>query len=194
MAQNESNDTIYFIQVLAGIAILALLVNVISNSAYFLSMCILFACMLGILLVQFRLSTSAMSNSGPGILGIMKRLFHFRTLLVMIVLTGWVFDIYINYYDQIVNNKMPKTFYTASTAYMWIVVAQLLMIIVEVIRTSKDAKDVSDIAKGSNNEIFQKMKKLYSTQQASLNAILTIVNFMLVIVLYINSELFVTDG
>ena len=77
---------------------------------------------------------------------------------------------------------------------MWIVVAQLLMIIVEVIRTSKDAKDVSDIAKGSNNEIFQKMKKLYSTQQSSLNAILTIVNFMLVIVLYINSELFVTDG
>ena len=77
---------------------------------------------------------------------------------------------------------------------MWIVVAQLLMIIVEVIRTSKDAKGVSDIAKGSNNEIFQKMKKLYSTQQSSLNAILTIVNFMLVIVLYINSELFVTDG
>ena len=38
MAQNESNDTIYFIQVLAGIAILALLVNVISNSAYFLSL------------------------------------------------------------------------------------------------------------------------------------------------------------
>ena len=29
MAQNESNDTIYFIQVLAGIAILALVVNVV---------------------------------------------------------------------------------------------------------------------------------------------------------------------
>ena len=50
MAQNESNDTIYFMQVLAGIGILGLVVNIVFKNAYFLSMCIIFACMLGALM------------------------------------------------------------------------------------------------------------------------------------------------
>ena len=41
MAQNESNDTIYFMQVLAGIGILGLVVNIVFKNAYFLSMCII---------------------------------------------------------------------------------------------------------------------------------------------------------
>ena len=191
MAQNESNDTIYFIQVLAGIAILALVVNVVFKNAYFLSMCIIFACMLGLLLVQFELTANSMKTSGGGIINFIKKLFHFRTLLVIIVLTGWVFDIYINFYDEITKNKMPPTFYSISRAYMWIVVAQMLMIVGNFIRKKKN---VNEMTKGSTNPVFVKMSNLYSTQQASLNAILTVVNFILVLVLYVNSELFITDG
>ena len=191
MAQNESNDTIYFMQVLAGIAILGLVVNIVFKNAYFLSMCIIFACMLGLLLVQFEMTASTMSTSGGGIIGFIKKLFHFRTLIMLIVLTGWVFDIYINFYKEINKNKMPPTFYSVSTAYMWIVVAQMLMVVGNFIRKKKDVKEM---AKGSTNPVFSKMSKLYSTQQASLNAILTVVNFMLVLVLYVNSQLFVTDG
>ena len=191
MAQNESNDTIYFIQVLAGIAILGLVVNIVFKNAYFLSMCIIFACMLGLLLVQFEMTASTMSTSGGGIIGFIKKLFHFRTLIMLIVLTGWVFDIYINFYEEINKNKMPQTFYSVSTAYMWIVVAQMLMVVGNFIRKKKDVKEM---AKGSTNPVFTKMSKLYSTQQTSLNAILTVVNFMLVLVLYVNSQLFVTDG
>ena len=67
MAQNESNDTIYFMQVLAGIGILGLVVNMVFKNAYFLSMCIIFACMLGLLLVQFEMTASGMAVSGGGI-------------------------------------------------------------------------------------------------------------------------------
>jgi len=191
MAQNESNDTIYFMQVLAGIGILGLVVNIVFKNAYFLSMCIIFACMLGLLLVQFEMTASSMSVSGGGIIGFIKKLFHFRTLIMLIVLTGWVFDIYINFYEEINKNKMPPTFYSVSTAYMWIVVSQMLMIVGNFI---KKKKDVREMAKGSTNPVYTKMSKLYSAQHSSINAILTVVNFMLVLVLYINSQLFVTDG
>ena len=191
MAQNDSNDTTYFIQVLAGIAILGLVINIVFNNAYFLSMCIIFACMLGLLLVQFEMTARGTISSGNGIIGFLKKLFHFHTLIMLIVLTGWVFDIYINFYDEINKNKMPATFYSVSRAYMWIVVAQLLMIVGNFIRKKKE---VNNMSKGSTNPVFSKMADLYSTQQSSLNAILTVVNFMLVLVLYVNSELFVTDG
>ena len=191
MAQNESNDTIYFMQVLAGIGILGLVVNMVFKNAYFLSMCIIFACMLGLLLVQFEMTASGMSVSGGGIIGFIKKLFHFRTLIMLIVLTGWVFDIYINFYEEINKNKMPATFYSVSTAYMWIVVSQMLMIVGNFI---KKKKDVREMAKGSTNPVYTKMSKLYSAQHSSINAILTVVNFMLVLVLYVNSQLFVTDG
>jgi hypothetical protein len=47
MAENESNEVIYFVQILGAISILGLLIHMFFNKALFLSMCIIFASMLG---------------------------------------------------------------------------------------------------------------------------------------------------
>ena len=57
--------------------------------------------MLGLLLVQFEMSMRGSMNSQKGFMGILKKMFHFRNLIIMILLTGWVFDIYINNYSKI---------------------------------------------------------------------------------------------
>ena len=191
MAEPESNDIVYFIQILGAISILALFINTLFKQATFLSMCIIFASMIGLLLVQFEMSIRGSMNSQKSFMGILKKLFHYRNLIFMILLTSWVFDIYINNYTLIQNNNMPSNFYTVSNAYMWIVVLQILMIVTEFI---KKKKAVTTISKGANDSVFNKMSQLYSTQLSSLNAIFNIVNFALVIILYVISDLFVTDG
>lgn len=191
MADSESNDVVYFIQILAAISILGLLLNTFFNKATFLSMCIIFASMLGLLLVQFELSIRGSMNDQKGFIAILKKMFHFRNLIIMILLTSWVFDIYINNYSQIQENKMPPNFYRVSNAFMWVVVTQILMIVTEFM---KKKKAINTVTKGVNDSIFNKFNQLYSAQVSSLNAILNIITFIMVIILYVISELFVTDG
>jgi len=191
MANDESNEVIYFVQVLGAISILGLLIHTFFNKALFFSMCIIFASMLGLLLVQFEMSIRGSMNQQKGIMGILKKLFHFRNLIIMILLTGWVFDIYINNYTQIKSNEMPPTFYTISTAFMWIIVTQTVMVVSNFISKKKE---VSNFTNGQQNSVFTKMNQLYSAQSSSLNAILNIVTFIMVIILYVTSELFVTSG
>ena len=47
MAEQESNEVIYFIQILGAISILGLLIHTFFNKALFFSMTLIFACMLG---------------------------------------------------------------------------------------------------------------------------------------------------
>ena len=191
MADQESNEVIYFIQILGAISILGLLIHTFFNKALFFSMCIIFACMLGLLLVQFEMSVRGSMNQQKGFMGIVKKLFHFRNLIIMILLTGWVFDIYINNYTQIKNNEMPPTFYRVSTAFMWLIVVQIVMVITNFIRNKKQ---VTNFTKGEKNSVFNKLNQVYSAQSSSLNAILSVVTFIMVIILYVISELFVTSG
>jgi hypothetical protein len=191
MAEEESNEVIYFVQILGAISILGLLLHLFFNKALFLSMCIVFASMLGLLLVQFEMSIRGSMNQQKGIMGIIKKLFHFRNLIIMILLTGWVFDIYINNYTQINSNEMPPTFYTVSTAFMWVIVTQTIMVVSNFISKKKEA---SRFTNGQQNSVFNKLNQLYSAQSSSLNAILNIVTFIMVIILYVTSELFVTNG
>jgi len=100
-------------------------------------------------------------------------------------------DIYINNYTTIQDNKMPPSFYSLSTAFMWIVVCQVLMLVGNFISKKKQTKE---LFKGEKNSVFDKMNVLYSAQHSSLNAILNIVNFIMVIILYVTSEMFVTNG
>ena len=178
-------------QILGAISILGLLIHTFFKKALFLSMCIIFASMLGLLLVQFEMSIRGAMNQQKGFMGIVKKLFHFRNLIIMILLTGWVFDIYINNYTDIKSNKMPPTFYTVSTAFMWIVVTQIIMVVTNFI---KKKKETSSITSGKKNSVFDKLNHLYSAQTSSLNAILNVVTFIMVIILYVISEMFVTDG
>ena len=191
MADNDSTEVIYFVQILGAISILGLLIHTFFKKALFLSMCIIFASMLGLLLVQFEMSIRGAMNQQKGFMGIVKKLFHFRNLIIMILLTGWVFDIYINNYTDIKSNKMPPTFYTVSTAFMWIVVTQIIMVVTNFI---KKKKETSSITSGKKNSVFDKLNHLYSAQTSSLNAILNVVTFIMVIILYVISEMFVTDG
>lgn len=191
MAETESNDVVYFIQILGAITILGLLINTFFKKATFLAMSIIFASMMGLLLVQFEISMRGSMNGQKGFMAILKKMFHFRNLIIMILLTSWVFDIYINNYTQIQNNNMPPNFYTVSTAFMWIVVTQTIMIVTEFI---KKKKAINTVSNGEKNSVFNKMNQLYSSQLSSLNAILNIVSFIMVIILYVISELFVTDG
>ncbi len=191
MADNDSTEVIYFVQILGAISILGLLIHTFFKKALFLSMCIIFASMLGLLLVQFEMSIRGAMNQQKGFMGIVKKLFHFRNLIIMILLTGWVFDIYINNYTDIKSNKMPPTFYTVSTAFMWIVVTQIIMVVTNFI---KKKKELSSITSGKKNSVFDKLNHLYSAQTSSLNAILNVVTFIMVIILYVISEMFVTDG
>ena len=191
MANEESTEVIYFVQVLGAISILGLLIHTFFNKALFFSMCIIFASMLGLLLVQFEMSIRGSMNQQKGIMGILKKLFHFRNLIIMILLTGWVFDIYINNYTQINSNEMPPTFYTISTAFMWVIVTQTVMVVSNFISKKKEAINFTN---GKQNSVFTKMNQLYSAQSSSLNAILNIVTFIMVIILYVTSELFVTSG
>ena len=191
MADNDSTEVIYFVQILGAISILGLLIHTFFKKALFLSMCIIFASMLGLLLVQFEMSIRGAMNQQKGFMGIVKKLFHFRNLIIMILLTGWVFDIYINNYTDIKSNKMPPTFYTVSTAFMWIVVTQIIMVVTNFIKKKKES---SSITSGKKTSVFDKLNHLYSAQTSSLNAILNVVTFIMVIILYVISEMFVTDG
>ena len=191
MAEQESNEVIYFIQILGAISILGLLIHTFFNKALFFSMTLIFACMLGLLLVQFEMSVRGSMNQQKGIMAIVKKLFHFRNLIIMILLTGWVFDIYINNYTQIKNNEMPPTFYKVSTAFMWLIVVQIVMVITNFIRKKKEAIHFTN---GQQNSVFNKLNQVYSAQSSSLNAILSVVTFVMVIILYVISELFVTSG
>ena len=174
MAENESNEVIYFVQILGAISILGLLIHMFFNKALFLSMCIIFASMLGLLLVQFEMSIRGSLNQQKGFMGILKKLFHFRNLIIMILLTGWVFDIYINNYDQIKSNEMPPTFYTISTAFMWVIVTQTVMVVSNFITKTKQ---LTNLNKPESKSVFNKLKHLYSAQSSSLNAILNIITF-----------------
>jgi hypothetical protein len=191
MANEESNEVIYFVQVLGAISILGLLIHTFFNKALFFSMCIIFASMLGLLLVQFEMSIRGAMNQQKGFMGIVKKLFHFRNLIIMILLTGWVFDIYINNYTQIKSNEMPPTFYTVSTAFMWVIVTQNVMVVSNFIRKKKEAISFTS---GEKNSVFSKLNQLYNAQSSSLNAILNVITFIMVIILYVISELFVTSG
>ena len=191
MADNDSTEVIYFIQILAAISILGLLIHTFFKKALFLSMCIIFASMLGLLLVQFEMSIRGAMNQQKGFMGIVKKLFHFRNLIIMILLTGWVFDIYINNYTDIESNKMPPTFYTVSTGFMWVVVTQIIMVVTNFIKKKKETASVTN---GKQGSVFDKLNHLYSAQTSSLNAILNVVSLVMVIILYVISELFVTDG
>lgn len=191
MVDNDSTEVIYFIQILGAISILGLLIHTFFKKALFLSMCIVFASMLGLLLVQFELSIRGSMNQQKGFMGIVKKLFHFRNLIIMILLTGWVFDIYINNYTDINSNKMPPTFYTVSTAFMWLVVTQIIIVVGNFIKKKKEA---TNITSGKKDSVFDKLNHLYSAQTSSLNAIINIINLIMVIILYVISELFVTDG
>lgn len=191
MADNDSTEVIYFIQILAAISILGLLIHTFFKKALFLSMCIIFTSMLGLLLVQFEMSIRGAMNQQKGFMGIVKKLFHFRNLIIMILLTGWVFDIYINNYTDIESNKMPPTFYTVSTAFMWVVVTQIIMVVTNFIKKKKETTSVTN---GKQGSVFDKLNHLYNAQTSSLNAILNVVSLVMVIILYVISELFVTDG
>lgn len=191
MANEESNEVIYFVQVLGAIAILGLLIYTFFNKALFISICIIFASMLALLLVQFEMSVRGSMNQQKGIMGILKKLFHFRNLIIMILLTGWVFDIYINNYTQINRNEMPPTFYTVSNVFMWIIVLQTILVVNNIITKKKDALNFTN---GEKNNVLNKINQLYNAQSSSLSAILNIVTFVLVIILYVTSQLFVTSG
>ena len=194
MPQNDSNEVIYFVKILAGICVLGLIVNLIFNKASFIAMCIIFSSMLGLLLVQFDLSIRGSmnnNNNNKSFLGIIKKLFHFRNLILMLILTGWVFDIYLNNYNDIENKKMPPMFYSISNAYMWVIVCQVIMVVGNFIRSKKQ---LNNEIKQESSDVFSKMSKLYNAQYSSLNAILNVVNLIMVIILYVISEMFVTDG
>ena len=191
MSQNDSNDVIYFVKVLAGICVLGLIVNIVFNNTTFIAMCIIFSGMLGLLLVQFDLSIRGSMSSNKSFLGVIKKLFHFRNLIFMLLLTGWVFDIYLNNYNDIDKNKMPPTFYSVSKAYMWVVVCQVIMVAGNFISKKKQ---LNNEIKNESSDVFSKMSKLYNAQYSSLNAILNVVNLIMVIILYVISEMFVTDG
>ena len=191
MADNDSTEVIYFIQILGAISILGLLINIFFKKALFLSMCIIFASMLGILLVQFEMSIRGAMNQQKGIMGIVKKLFHFRNLIIMILLTSWVFDIYINNYTDIESNKMPSSFYTVSSGFMWVIVTQIIVVVTNIVNKKKESIRYTS---GKKDSVFDKLNHLYSAQTSSLNAILNVVTFIMVIILYVISELFVTDG
>ena len=74
---------------------------------------------------------------------------------------------------------------------MWIVVTQIIMVVTNFI---KKKKETSSITSGKKNSVFDKLNHLYSAQTSSLNAILNVVTFIMVIILYVISEMFVTDG
>tara|TARA_X000001036_G_C20685886_1_gene807596 strand:- start:3520 stop:4095 length:576 start_codon:yes stop_codon:yes gene_type:complete len=191
MSQNDSNDVIYFVKVLSGICVLGLIVNIVFNNTTFIAMCIIFSGMLGLLLVQFDLSIRGQMSSNKSFIGVIKKLFHFRNLIFMLLLTGWVFDIYLNNYNDIGKNKMPPTFYSVSNAYMWVIVCQVIMVAGNFISKKKQ---LNNEIKNDSSDVFSKMSKLYNAQYSSLNAILNVVNLIMVIILYVISEMFVTDG
>ena len=55
-------------------------------------------------------------------------------------------------------------------------------------------KEAIHFTNGQQNSVFNKLNQVYSAQSSSLNAILSVVTLIMVIILYVISELFVTSG
>ena len=188
---SHASDAKYFVQILAGMCFIGGIINLLFKSAQFISIGMIMASVLGLLLVQFSLTLR-----GPKVsltfMNIVKKIFHFRNLLIMVVLTAWVFDIYINNYTKIKDNQMPTEFYNLSNAFTLILIIQFFMVVGTISSGNTLTKSMSD-AHGSN-DIFSKMAKLYATEASSLNGILNSINLVIVLMLYVTSMYFVTDG
>lgn len=188
---SHASDAKYFVQILAGMCFIGGIINLLFKSAQFISIGMIMASVLGLLLVQFSLTLR-----GPKVsltfMNIVKKIFHFRNLLIMVVLTAWVFDIYINNYTKIKDNQMPSEFYNLSNAFTLILIIQFFMVVGTISSGNTLTKSMSD-AHGSN-DIFSKMAKLYATEASSLNGILNSINLVIVLMLYVTSMYFVTDG
>ena len=188
---SHASDAKYFVQILAGMCFIGGIINLLFKSAQFISIGMIMASVLGLLLVQFSLTLR-----GPKVsltfMNILKKIFHFRNLLIMVVLTAWVFDIYINNYTKIKDNQMPGEFYNLSNAFTLILIIQFFMVVGTISSGNTLTKSMSD-AHGSN-DIFSKMAKLYATEASSLNGILNSINLVIVLMLYVTSMYFVTDG
>ena len=188
---SHASDAKYFVQILGGICIVGALVIVFFKKAHFVSIGLIFVSVLGLLLVQF-----AMTLQGPAVsisfMSILKKIFHFRNLICMIILTAWVFDIYINNYDDIQNDKMPSEFYTLSNSFTFILIIQVIVVISKF--GGQKATQANLEKQHGSDDVFKKMTQLYNAQTSSLNAIFNAINLILVLMMYVTSTYFTTDG
>lgn len=198
MASQVSNDTIYDINILTGIALCGLIIKMAfyqntshdgidgpANSViwgYGVVMIALF----GIMYISFSLASK--SDIESNVFQFIKAIFisSFPVLFLMGVIT-WIIVMNITYKTRINKGQVSKDYYNFSTISTFLIVLQII-IILYYIRNQYSTKI------NTGDSMIPEIFKQISTQMSSISYAVGAVNYLIVILLQVILEFFSTDG